>query len=142
MTWLRGVVAPRSPVCATAYTVGALNAWKHNAHPTDEPLKCYNEARDSNIKNHWSTVRSHQIVKHNPYFCFSQDVLRKLFFFKAGKGKGSRRQKNIHITNRITKFLVPIFYKYCRNIITTRYQQCHRQTKRSEEALAENGGAL
>ena len=24
-------------------------------------------------------------------------------------------------------------------MITTRYQQCHRQTKRSEEALAENG---
>ena len=24
-------------------------------------------------------------------------------------------------------------------MITTRYQQCHRQTKRSEEPLAENG---
>ena len=67
---LSGVVAPSPPVCATAYTVGALTAWKHNAQPTDEPLKCYNEATDSNIKNHWSTVRSHQIVKHNPYFRF------------------------------------------------------------------------
>ena len=61
-------------------------------------------------------------------------------FFEAGKG--SRRQKNIHITNRITKFLVPSFNKYCRNEITTRYQQCRPQTKRSEEALAENGGTL
>ena len=61
-------------------------------------------------------------------------------FFEAGKGKGSRRQKNIHITNRITKFLVPSFNKYSRNEINTRYQQCRRQIKRSERALAEDGG--
>ena len=79
-------------------------------------------------------MRSHQIAKHNPYFRLQQDILKKLFFLKAGKGKGSRRQKNVHITNRITKFLVPGFYKYCRNEITTRYQQCRRQTKQSEGA--------
>ena len=62
-------------------------------------------------------------------------------FFEAGKGKGSRRQKSIHITNRITKFLVPIVsINIFRNEITTRYLQCRRQTKRSERALAENGG--
>ena len=64
---------------------------------------------------------------------------KKTIFFEAGKGKGSRRQKNIHIANRITKFLVPSFNKYSRNEISTRYQQCRRQTKRSERALAENG---
>ena len=67
---------------------------------------------------------------------------KKTIFFEAGKGKGSRRQKNIHITNSSTKFLVTIFNKYCRNEITTRYQQCRRQTKRSERALAEKWGAL
>ena len=34
-----GCSPPSPPVCATAYTVGALTAWKHNAQPTDEPLK-------------------------------------------------------------------------------------------------------
>ena len=87
-------------------------------------------------------MRSHQIAKHNSYFRLQQDILKKHFFSRAGKGKRSRRQKNIHITNRITKFSVPSFYKYCRNEITTRYQHCRRQTKRSEGALAENGGAL
>ena len=67
---------------------------------------------------------------------------KKTIFFEAGKGKGSRRQKNIHITNRITKFLDPSFNKYSRNEINTRYQLCRRQTKRSERALAEDGGAL
>ena len=85
-------------------------------------------------------MRSHQIAKYNLYFRLQQDILKKRFFFKAGKGKGSRRQKNIHITNRNTKFLVPSFYKYCRNKLTSCYQQCRRQTKRSEGALAENGG--
>ena len=67
---------------------------------------------------------------------------KKTIIFEAGKGKGSRKQKknNIHITNRITKFLVPSFNKYSRNEITKRYEQCRRQTKRSERALAENGG--
>ena len=32
---------------------------------------------------------------------------KKTIFFEAGKRKGSRRQKNIHITNRFTKLLVP-----------------------------------
>ena len=58
----------------------------------------------------------------------------------AGKSKGSNRQKNIHITNRITTFLVLNFYKYCRYEITTRYKQCSRQTKRSKGVLTENGG--
>ena len=56
--------------------------------------------------------------------------------------KGIRRQKSIHITNRIIKFLVPGFHKYCRIEITTLYLQCRCQTKRSEGALAEKGGAL
>ena len=87
-------------------------------------------------------MRSHHITKHNPYFRLQQDKL-KIFFFKAGKGKRSRRQKkNIDITNPTTKFLVPSFYKYCRNEITKRYQQCRRQIKRSEGNLAENGVAL
>ena len=85
-------------------------------------------------------MRSHQIAKHNPYFRLLQYILRKQFYFEAGKGKGSRRQKNVHITNRITKFLVSNFNKYFMNEITTRYQQCRRQTKQSEGALAENGG--
>ena len=85
-------------------------------------------------------MRSHQIAKHNPHFRLQQCILRKQFFFEAGKGKGSRRQKNIHITNRSTKFLVPSFNKYSRNEINTRYQQCRRQTKRSERALVEDGG--
>ena len=87
-------------------------------------------------------MRTHQIAKHNPHFRLQQDILRKQFSFEAGKGKGSRRQKNIHITNRIIKFLVPSFNKYSRNEISTRYQQCRLQTKRSERALAEDGGAL
>ena len=102
----------------------------HN--PPANPQKCYNEARGLEIKSHWITVRNHQIAKHNPHFRLQQYILRKQFFFEAGKGKGSRRQKNIHITNRITKFLVPSFNKYSRNEISTRYQQCRRQTKRSE----------
>ena len=106
----------------------------HN--PPANPQKYYNEARDSEIKSHWITVRSHKIAKHNLHFRLQQYILRKQFFFEAGKG---RRQKNIHITNRITKFLVPSFNKYSRNEITTRYQQCRRQTKRSERTLAENG---
>ena len=58
-------------------------------------------------------MRSHQIAKYNPYFRLQQNILKN--FFKAGKGKDSRKKKkNIHITNRITKFLVPSFYKYCR----------------------------
>ena len=79
-------------------------------------------------------MRSHQIAKHNPYFRLQQDILRKQFFSRQEKAK------NIHITNRITKFSVPRFYQYCRNEIITCYQQCRRQTKRSEGALAENGG--
>ena len=82
-------------------------------------------------------MRSHQIAKHNPYFRLQQDILKKTE--KAEKDKGRRRQKK-HITNRITKLLVPGFYKYCKNEITTRYQPCRRQTKQSEGALAENGG--
>ena len=35
------VVTPSPPDCATAYTVRASTAWKHNAQPTDEPLKLY-----------------------------------------------------------------------------------------------------
>ena len=81
-------------------------------------------------------MRSHQIAKYNPHFRLQQYILRKQFFFEVGKGK-----KNIHITARITKLSVLSFHKYCRNEITTRYQQCRRQTKRSEGALAENGGA-
>ena len=100
----------------------------HN--PPANPQKCYNEARDLEIKSHWNAVRSHQIAKHNPHFRLQQHILRKQCFFEAGKGKGSRRQKNIYITNHITKFLVPSFNKYCRNEISTRYQQCRRQTKR------------
>ena len=42
----------------------------------------------------------------------------------------------------MTKLLVPSFNKYSRNEITTRYQQCRRQTKRSERDKAENGEAL
>ena len=64
---------------------------------------------------------------------------KKMIFFETGKGKGSRRQKNIHITNRITEFLVASFNKYSRNEISTRYQQCRRKNKQSEKALAENG---
>ena len=34
----KGVIAPSSPGCATAYTVtvGAYTAWKHNAQATNE----------------------------------------------------------------------------------------------------------
>ena len=71
----------------------------HN--PLANPQKCYNEARDSEIKSHWITVRSHQKAKLNPHFRLQQHILRKQFFFEAGKGKGSRRQKNIHNTNLI-----------------------------------------
>ena len=53
-----------------------------------------------------------------------------------------KAKKHSYRYNCTTKFFVPDFYKYCRNIITTRYQQCHRQTKRSQEALAENGGTI
>ena len=66
-------------------------------------------------------MKSYQLAEHHPYFSLQQDILKKTCFFKAEKGNGSRRQKNIHITNHITKFLVPSFYKYCRNEITTRY---------------------
>ena len=86
-------------------------------------------------------MKSHQIAKakHNLHFCLQQHS-KKTIFFEAGKGKGNRGQKIVHITNRITKFLVPSFNKYSRNEITTRYQQCRRQTKRSVEiALAKNG---
>ena len=109
-------------------------------NPPANFLKCYNEARDLEIKSHWITVGSHQIAKQNPHFRLQQCILRKQFFFEAEKGKGCRRQKNIHITNRITKFLVPSFNKYSRNEISTRYQQCRRQTKQSERALAEDRG--
>ena len=109
----------------------------HN--PPANPQKCYNEARDSEIKSHWITVRSHQIAKHNPHFRLQQYILRKQFFLKQEKAKAVEDKKNIHITNRITKFLVPSFNKYSRNEISTSYQQCRRQTKRSERALAENG---
>ena len=109
-------------------------------NPPTNPQKCGNEARDLEFKSHWITVRSHQIAKHNPHFHLQQYILRKQFFFEAGKGKGSRRQKKIHISNRITKFLVHSFNKYSRNEISTRYQQCRRQTKRSERALGENWG--
>ena len=51
-------------------------------------------------------MRSHQIAKHNPHFRLRQDILKKQFFFQDREGKGSSWQKNIHITNRITKFLV------------------------------------
>ena len=119
MTWLRGVVAPSPPVCATAYTVGALTAWKHNAQPTDEPLKGYIEARDSNIKKYLEYSEKPSNSKAQSVIPLLTRRSKKNIFFKAGKGKGSRRQKNIHITNRITKFLFPYnFYKYCRNIIT------------------------
>ena len=88
-------------------------------------------------------MRSHQIAKKaQSAFPFATTYSKKTIFFEAGKNKSSRRQKNIHITNRITKFLVPTFKKYSRKEITTRYQQCHRQTKQSEGALAENGGTI
>ena len=87
-------------------------------------------------------MRSHQIAKHNSHFRLLQYILRKQFFFEAGKGKSSRRQKNIHITDRITKFLVLSFYKCSTNEIIILYQQCRRQTKRSERAPAENGGTI
>ena len=87
-------------------------------------------------------MKSHKIAKHNPHFRLHQYILRKQFFFEAGKGKSSRRQKKHSYPNRITKFLVPRFNKYSRNEITTRYQQCRRQTKRSEGDLAENWGVL
>ena len=58
------------------------------------------------------TVRSHQIAKQNPYFSLQQDNLKKQFFFKAGKGKAVEGKISIHITTRITKLLVPDFYKY------------------------------
>ena len=35
----KGVVAPSPPGCAYANTVSASTVWKHNAQPTDEPLK-------------------------------------------------------------------------------------------------------
>ena len=65
------------------------------------PQKCYNKARETEIKSHWITVRSHQIAKHKPHFRLQQHIVRKQFFFEAEKNKGSRRQKNIHITNLI-----------------------------------------
>ena len=85
-------------------------------------------------------MRSYQIAKHNRHFRLQQHVLRKQLFLRQEKAKAVESKKNIHITNRITKFLVPSFNKYSRNEITTRYEQCRRQTKRSERALAENGG--
>ena len=51
-------------------------------------------------------MRSHQIAKHNPHFRLQQQILKKRLLVKTGKGKGIRRQKNIHITYRFTKFLV------------------------------------
>ena len=83
-------------------------------------------------------MRSHQIAKHNSHSRLQQHTLKKTIFFTAQKGKSSRGQKSIHIT----KFLVPGFYKYCRNEITTLYQQCCCQTKQSERALAKNGGTI
>ena len=85
-------------------------------------------------------MRNHQIAKHNPHFRLQQHILRKQFFSRQEKAKAVEGKKNIHITNRITKFLVPSFNKCPRNEISTRYQQCRRQTKGSERALAENGG--
>ena len=86
------------------------------------------------------TLRSHQIAKHYPYFHLQQDILKN-FFFKAEKVKRSRRQKNIHITNRITKFSVPSFYKYYRNEIDNHtLPAVPSPDQRSEGALAENGG--
>ena len=73
------------------------------------------------IKSHWITIRRHQIAKLNLYFCLQQDILKQQFFFKAGKGKGSRRQKTFTSPNRITKFLVPWFHiNTVGNEITTR----------------------
>ena len=79
-------------------------------------------------------MRSHQIVQHNPHFRLQQYILKKQFYFEAGKGKEA------FISLIVLLNLVPSFNKYSRNEITTRYQQCRRQTKQSEWALAENGG--
>ena len=68
-----------------------------------------------------------------------QQIKKQGFETSQRKKKTERRDKNIHITNLITKFLVPSFNKYSTNEINTRYQQCRRQTKRSERALVEDG---
>ena len=63
----------------------------HNL-PTN-PYKCYDEARDSNIKSHWITVRSRQIAKRKMFFRLQQDIVRKHFFLRQEKAKAVEGKK-------------------------------------------------
>ena len=65
----------------------------HN--PPANPQKCYNEARYSEIKSHWITVRSYQIAKHILHFRLQQYILRKQFFSKQEKAKAVEGKKTL-----------------------------------------------
>ena len=54
-------------------------------------------------------MRSHQIVEYNPYFRLKQDIFKKQYFSRQEKAKAVEGKKNIHITNRITKFWSLVF---------------------------------
>ena len=63
----------------------------HN--PPANPQKRYNEARDSKIKSHRITVRSHLIAKNNPYFRLQQHILKKFFVPRQEKANAVEGKK-------------------------------------------------
>ena len=64
----------------------------HN--PSANPQKCYNEARDSEIKSHRITVRSHQIAKKTIHIsAIQQDILKNFFVPRQEKANAVEGKK-------------------------------------------------